>query len=296
MYIAFTFLLLLFTSLAYDAGIIKPRERDVIKKEYAVRPGGTLRVEMDRGSIEVEICEEDRVFIELERIVKEVDKAAIERILELHEYAFDKVGNDVHVSTQFNSERSRWTLRKRSRLKVNLVVCVPAEYNVNFANGAGNVAVMDLGGFVDGTTGAGNITLSDIVGEVSVSSGAGNIDISGDVSAAEVDAGAGNIEIFGLRGAVSAATGVGNIKAVILHQPDSDSKLTTGAGNVVVELAEDVSVFIRASTSLGSANCEFPLRISKGFGAKSFSGEINGGGTEIEMNVGVGSVTLKRYY
>ncbi len=296
MHAAIVFLLILSASVASEAGLLTPVERDVIKKEYAVRPGGTLHLDMDRGNIEVEVGDENRVFIELERVVKADDKRTVDNVLRLHEYTFNKKGNDVQVSTQYNSERGRWhRFRRRPRLRVNLTVRVPEVYNVNFENGAGNVEVTNVGGSVEGSTGAGNVIVDDITGDVKISTGAGNIDVSGDVGSASVETGAGNIDLYGLEGAVRAVTGAGNIDAVILHQPDADSKFSTGAGNVMVALAEDVGIFVDASTSLGSADCDFPVRFQKSFLSTSFSGKVNGGGAKIAMSVGMGNVTLKRH-
>ncbi len=295
MYIAIAFSLFVSTPLVSDMGTFVPQERDVIKKEYPVSPGGTIHLDMDRGNIKVEVVDENRVFIELERVVKEDEKAEARDILKLHEYAFDKRGNDVFISTKFDSESKTWRFRRRPRLRVSLVVRIPAEFNVTFENGAGSVDVSDVHGYVRGTTGAGNITIDEIKGEVNVTLGAGNIDISGELVTAEARTGAGNIAIYGLRGPVRAATGAGNIDAVIVHQPDGNSKFSTGAGNVVVALAAGVGVYVQAKTKVGSAKCEFPLEVSKNFLSKSFSGEINGGGAEIELVAGMGNVVLKRH-
>ena len=292
---AFLTLLLLATTLAADIGLIRAPERDVVKKEYAVSPGGTLHVEMDRGNIEVETTDKDRVFIELRRSAKADSKEKEAAILDAHEYDFDKRRNDVYIRTRFRSDRGAPRLRRGPRLRINLIVRVPEHYHVSFRNGAGNVEIMDVNGNMDGQTGAGNIELDDVTGMVNVKSGAGNVEVSGEVSSIDVNTGAGNIELFGLQGSVSAATGAGNIEAVIVRQPHEDSELSTGAGNVVVALAEDISVDIHATTSMGSADCEFPLPVSKNFLSRSFSGAINGGGARIQMRAGMGNVTLKRH-
>jgi len=268
---------------------------DVVKKEYAVSPGGTLHLDMGRGNIEVEVTNKDRVFIELERKVKANDRRTEEEILESHEYSFDKRGDDVYGRSRVNQGRL-WGLRQRSPIRVRLSVRVPSEYNVVFTNGAGNVEVTDVKGLVEGTTGAGNITLEDINGTVEVTSGAGNIRVSGGIANAVATTGAGNVKIYGLQGEVTATTGTGNIDATILQQPESGARahFSSGAGNVVVTLADDVGVNVHAKTNLGNAACEFPLEISKEFLSRTFSGSVNGGGAELEMHAGVGNVKLKR--
>ena len=271
------------------------QEKDVVKKEYTVRPGGTLHLDMDHGNIEIETISSNKVIIELERTAKAEDRDLAKQILEQHEYAFDKRSNDVYIRSRFDNDRGRLKWRKRSRLKIHVLVRVPERYNVDFSNGAGNVDIVEVDGRIEGRTGAGNIMIDDVRGLVDISSGAGNIEIAGDIESAEVNTGAGNINLYGLQGAVEANTGAGNVFAEITRQPEDDSELHSGAGNVTVELSDDVSVYVDATAALGSAECDFPLKVSKKWLKKSFSGKINGGGPELRMYAGVGNVTLRRH-
>jgi hypothetical protein len=271
-----------------------PQVRDVIKKAYDVRPGGTLNIDMDHGNVEVETTSGNKVLIELERIATAEDRDLAEEILDEHEYAFDKRGNDVYIRSRYDEDRGMMKWRQRNKIKIQVLVQVPERYSVDFTNGAGNVDIVDVNGRIEGRTGAGNIILDDVRGFVDVSSGAGNIEISGDIESAEANTGAGNVSLYGLRGAVEANTGAGNVYAEITRQPERDSKLHSGAGNVTVELSRNVSVYVDATAALGSAECDFPLKVSKKWLKKSFSGEINGGGPELRMYAGVGNVTLRR--
>ena len=285
--------------LAFVAGNVQAKDaqiRDVVKKSYDVRPGGTLHIDMDRGNIEIETTSGNRVLIELERIAKADNEEIAERMLERHEYVFDKRGNDVYIRTRYGDDKGfmkKW--RRRSRLKIHVVVKVPERYSVDFSNGAGNVDIVDVEGLIEGRTGAGNIVLDGVRGIVEISSGAGNVEIAGDVERAKVSTGAGNINLHGLQGAIEASTGAGNVFAEITNQPDEDSELRSGAGNVTVYLADDISVYVDATAALGSADCDFPLKVEKKWLKKSFSGEINGGGPKLRMYAGVGNVTLRRY-
>ncbi len=270
------------------------QERDVIKKEYDVRPGGTLYLDLDHGNIEVEVASDDAVSIELVRITGAAASELAETLLEQHEYSFDRKGNDVEVRSRFDRGRGALKWHKRARLRIHVEVRVPEFYNVSFEHGAGNVSIAKLNGSITGKTGAGNIVIEKLQGTVDISSGAGNIEVYGDIAKASIRTGAGNVELRGMLGGLEVNSGAGNIFAEITRQPEVDSRLRTGAGNVTVELADDLEVYIVATASLGSATCEFPLEISSKLLKKSFSGEINGGGPELRMHAGVGNVTLKR--
>jgi DUF4097 and DUF4098 domain-containing protein YvlB len=286
-------LLLAFMAVGTQAKVLQVK--DTIKKSYDVRPGGTLHLDMDHGNIEVVATDGNRVIVEMERIARSDDRERAEQMLELHEYTIEKRGNDVTIQSRYEHETGfmrRW--RNRTQLKINVVVKVPERYNVDFTSGAGNVEITEVDGRIDGRTGAGNIVLESIRGIVDVTSGAGNIDVDGDISRADVHTGAGNVSLYGLTGAVEANTGAGNVFAEITRQPERDSNLSSGAGNVTVRLSRDIGVYVDATAALGSADCDFPLKVEGKWLTKSFEGEVNGGGPELRMHTGVGNVALRR--
>ena len=290
--LATALLLLVFVGTAQGG---EAQVRDVVKEAFDVRPGGTLHIDLDHGNIEIATTPGNRVLIELERIAKADDRDVAERMLEQHEYNFDKRGNDVRIRSRYDEDNGfmrRW--RNRTQLKIHLTVLVPEEYHVDFSSGAGNVEIADVRGRIEGRTGAGNVEIDDVTGEVFVSSGAGNLEIEGDIDRADVNTGAGNIDLYGLTGAVEANTGAGNIYAEITRQPRAASDLSSGAGNVTVRLARDIGVYVDATAALGSAECEYALKVEGKWLKKSFEGEVNGGGPELRMHAGVGNVALKR--
>ncbi|NBC19207.1 MAG: DUF4097 family beta strand repeat protein [Bacteroidetes bacterium] len=271
--------------------------KDVVKKAYSVRPGGTLHLDLDRGNLDVETIQDDRVLIVIERIAKADTREEAEEILQRHEYSFDQEGDDVHLRSRFDKDDSFWgRWRGHERLKIRVRVRVPTEYNVEFSSGAGNVSIADVQGTVDGRTGAGNIDVKSVLGIVEVTSGAGNINVEGDLDRVHVETGAGNINLGGVYGAVKATTGAGNISAEILGQPEQASHLRSGAGNVTVRLAADVSVYVDGSASMGTCETDFPLEVEGKWLKRSFSGQVNGGGPELRLSAGVGNVTLKKSY
>ena len=289
--------LLLFVLASGTAKASGEQLKDVVKKSYDVRPGGTLHLDIDHGNIQVEPGDNDRVLIELERIADADSREEAEQVLANHEYAFDNRGNDVFIRSRYDKEKkgfmNRWN--RSTRLKINVIVHVPARYNVDFSSGAGNVGIEDLVGHIEGRTGAGNISVVDVRGYVEIASGAGNIDMEGDIERADVTTGAGNINLFGLQGAIDASTGAGNITAEITRQPREDSDLSSGAGNVTVTLSRNVGVYVDATAALGSAECEYSsIKVEGKWMKKSFSGKVNGGGPELRMHAGVGNVALRR--
>ncbi len=276
------------------AQVAPGQQRNVVREEFDVRPGGTVHFDLDHGNIEVEVVRENVVTIALGRMARGDGRESFEDLLEHHEYSFNKDGNDITVHSRFEGEGRGMRWRRRSGLRVHLEVRVPEEFNVEFENGVGNVNIAKLSGNVTGATGAGNVVIEKLTGTVEIASGAGNLDISGDISSASIRTGAGNIDLSGQLGALDVTSGAGNVYAQITHQPQDDSELRTGAGNVTVELADDLDVDVVGTASFGSADCEFPIEVTGKLLKKSFSGKINEGGPQLKMHAGVGNVTLKR--
>ena len=280
------------TSLLYDV-------EDIVTETFEVNSGGTLYLELDYGNIEVEVGGRNRVEIEMIRTVRvRSEKEAREILEEHHEYSFENNRGDVTIESNFKGKDSgrsgRWNRDGKRKFMVTMKVTVPELYNVDFVTGAGNVEISDIEGEANGKTGAGNVDISDMKGTIDIVSGAGNIDIEGVTESVEVNTGAGNISLEDVTGFVRAKTGAGNIQAQISEQPDRDSRLETGAGNVTVYLARDVGVYVDAVASMGSASCDCPLKVEGQWMKKSFEGEINGGGPDLFMRAGVGNVTLRR--
>lgn len=277
----------------------KPQADDTVKFQFSVRPGGTLYLDLDFGNIEIESSGSNAVYVELERIVRGADAEEEKEILEMHEYDVSQDGNNIVIQSRFDEDGGdswfRKNIRNKRKFRLNVTVRVPDTYNVDFESSAGNFTIADLKGKVFGRTGAGNLTIGNIDGPVEVQSGAGNVDIESVVGYVNVRTGAGNITIDEVAGQTIAHTGAGNVEATLTSQPDEDSELNSGAGNVTVYLARDIAVDVNGRSSLGSASCEFDLVVEGKWMSKSFNGSINGGGPALTLHAGVGNVALRRY-
>ena len=273
-----------------------PRERDVIKKEFDVKSGGTLFLDLDHGRVEIESTQQDKVLITMERIATAQDRSQAREMLKTsHRYQFEKrQDNSVHIESRVDRGR-RMNLRRQGSIKIRFTIRVPEKFNIEFKSGSGDMTIVDVAGHVRGHTGAGKIVLEEASGIVELTSGAGNIDVEGDdLERVHINTGAGNVTLRGITGSVEANTGAGNMYVEIDDQPVNDSQLRTGAGNLTVLLDEDVSLDFSGKAALGNVTCDFPVEISKSLLSKSFSGSVNGGGVVLEMRAGVGNVILKR--
>ena len=268
--------------------------KDTVKKSFRVEPGGTLAIDIDKGNVEIRSSSESMVYVEVERTVTVDSKEDAKRLLDRHQLEMYQRSNDVIVLSRLEDVGRSWKRwSDRDQVKLRVVVRVPAEYNVDFTTGAGNVEAADIDGRVEGQTGAGNIHIGRVSGEVVVNTGSGNVDIDGARGSVEVNTGAGNVSIGEVGGEVTASSGAGNIEVLITRQPSSRSRLETGAGNVTVYLADNVGIDVQGETGIGSASTDFGLKVDGSWMSKSFRGSVNGGGPSLTMSSGVGNVELR---
>ena len=253
------------------------------------QPDAADPTDLDAGDVEITRGKGGALIVRAERCAQSREQ------LRDHEWSTEKRGDDVEVVSRV-SDSGGFSIFGRSRNSVRVVVkaSLPADFNLEFNTGAGNVTVRDVVGAVSGQTGAGNLSLRAVRGPVDLSTGSGNATLDEVLGRVEIQTGAGNVELNSVEGELAVQTGAGNITARIGRQPKSRTELQTGAGNVTVMLAPSVRVNVDAVASVGSANTDFPLKVEGSWMTKSFEGSINGGGPEIVLRSGVGNVNLRR--
>jgi len=171
--------------------------------------------------------------------------------------------------------------------------------------GGGNIEVKRCGGKLKVSTGGGNIELGDIAGPVEMETGGGSMRLGWAKGVVHAETGAGRIELNNIS-AARAQTGAGAIMAKFTSASGdrSDSVLETSAGDIVVYIAPDVAMTIRASIDLANGHkiwSDFnDIRVtSEGGdwpGPKSFSaeGKLNGGGPTLKVRTTTGDIRFLR--
>jgi len=185
------------------------------------------------------------------------------------------------------------------------IVLVSAAQGATLEAGGGNIDVRKCGGKLKVSTGGGNIELGDISGPVEIETGGGSIRLGWAQGVVRAETGAGRIELNGVSSA-RAETGAGGIQAKFISSKGerTDSVLETSAGDIVVYIAPDVAMTIRASIDLANGH-----KISSDFtdirvtseggdwpGPKSFTaeGKLNGGGPTLKVRTTTGDIKFLR--
>ncbi len=171
----------------------------------------------------------------------------------------------------------------------------------------GNINVGTVGGSADISTAGGNINVSTVSGSAEISTGGGNIVLEGATGKVEANTGGGNIELKNIKGSIDANTGAGNIIAELDPDGKSNSDLNSGVGSITIYIPESAKTTIVATASdfhwgdsgkdSDSIKSDFESsnisQIRKGNTFESVY-ELNGGGSRIELNVGMGEINIKK--
>lgn len=177
----------------------------------------------------------------------------------------------------------------------------------DISTAGGNVTVGTVGGNADISTAGGNITVSTVSGSADISTGGGNVILDGATGKVEANTGGGNIELKNIKGSIEANTGAGNITAELIPDGKSSSDLNSGVGNITLYIPESSRATIVATASdfkwgdsqkdSESIKSDFEsYNISQNRRGNTFESiyELNGGGSRIELNVGLGEIRIKK--
>ena len=251
---------------AEERGSIAERDGYYVErlvKTFAVKVGGQLGVDSQRGAIRVESWDRGEVQVEIEKRADVFTEGEAERLFADFEIEIEATDDEVQVEG-----RSRGDRRSRS-LELHYVVKVPKRFNVDLETIGGSVAVGDLQGEVKIETSGGSIGLGHIKkGPVDVHTSGGSVTID------KIEQGNGNAETSGGSIQVGEVTG--------------DLDLQTSGGSLQIGRVGGVLV---AETAGGS--------ITVRHGGESVMAETAGGsiqideaGGDVEANTAGGGIRI----
>jgi hypothetical protein len=232
-----------------------------IEKIFDVSSGGTLKIEADVGSIDIDTHSKNTVLVEVDIEGKYEDNMEVN---------FENSSDLVAIEGSWNKSNSS----HHGRMRVNYKVTLPESFNIDVNTRGGSIEIEDLKGKVDAHTSGGSISLEDVQGNIDINTSGGSINLENII------------------GPVDAHTSGGSIKLKMLENPTQDSKLKTSGGSITAYLSKDTAVNLVAKTSGGRVSSEFDIdgKVKK----QSIDGLINGGGSKLVLKTSGGNVRIKR--
>lgn len=288
---------LLLTPALFAAGPAGPKPEPLLKLSAPAPVGGTLHVEMIRGTLEIVPGDQGDATLEIHSTA-EHDTGFSARSVKL-----TREGNVVTLRQAAN-EPATWRYR----------VTVPKKFNLELKNIQGRIAVTNFEGNVKALTTSRSIHLGHIKGDVTAESAAGAIDVRGATGTARLksaggkltlgeaggeavmETAGGSVKIGIARGplrmttaggsisigaafnTVFATTQGGSITAALHSQPQADSLFSTAGGSVEIKLPPKLAFNLEATSQHGQVETDLPIQWQGDENARVRTGKLNGGG------------------
>lgn len=312
---------------AHPASAQRFEHEQVVEESFEVRPGQTLTLDADLGSIDVRGSSGDEVRVTVIKGANDVSRGDAEALFERYDVDFRETGIGIEVRGRY--DRGSWW--RRNPLQVRYEISVPQNFNVDLETAGGSIhlagidgearietsggslTVENVGGPVEAKTSGGSITAERIRDHASLRTSGGSItveDVDGTVEAhtsggsirvadarGEVEAhtSGGGIRLTGITGAVEAHTSGGSIEAEVVGQPGRPMSLETSGGSVSLVLDRDVRADVEARASGGRVRVDLPLTVRGEIKRDYVAGTLNGGGPLITLRSSGGGVSIREH-
>jgi hypothetical protein len=289
--------------------VLNAKIERTVEKNFAVQPGGTLRVETAGGNVSVEPGTSDTVRVVAREKIRADNDAEADALLKDLTLKIEQQGNDVTAIAKLGRRMGSWF---GTPIQVDFIVTVPGRYNVDLKTSGGNITVGDLAGQMQAHTSGGNVKLGNIDGTVDAGTSGGNVSLGsctgdtrlhtsgGDVRAekiigrADLGTSGGDIVVKFVENTLSAHTSGGDVEAAIGGALKGDCSLGTSGGDVKVTVDRAAAFQLDAATSGGRVLADgITITLENGgTGQGHLSGKVNGGGPLLKLRTSGGSIRV----
>jgi len=271
-----------------------PAAADDLWRSVPAQAGGSLRVDLDGGSVEVVGHAEPSVRV-----------SARTAGLGSRSFDFDlqSQGREVRLS----GDLSGWLGMLDPTVRVR--VRVPSRFDVEVRTSGGDVVVEDLEGAVTLRTSGGAVEVHHVRGPVELRTSGGEVRAAavrgdleartsgGRIHASEVEGAVdartsgGPIQIYDVSGSVEARTSGGPIAVRFTRPPRG--RLETSGGGIDVEFPAGSGVDLDARSSGGRVEVDPRVAVRGSSEAGRVEGAIHGGGGELRLRTSGGSIHVR---
>lgn len=247
------------------------------QKEFNVKPGGTLTIELKTGGgIFIEGWNKDVVSAELTVKGRDADDIIVE---------LEQDGNDVEINSYYDGGDRSY------RANANTVVKIPNNFNVSFSTMGGEVKLVGFNGKSTGKTMGGEIDLENLKGQLDLKTMGGGITVKDCEVNGKIHTMGGDILVENVTGDLNAKTMGGKVKQknvksssgstaneinlttmggpIDVDRAMNGTKVKTMGGDVTINYAEK---FVDAETMGGDIEIK---SVDGWIRAKTMGGEIN---------------------
>lgn len=303
--------LLVFLALVpFAAGAIDHDE----ERTFAVQPGCTLKVELYRGSIDVQESDAPEITVIAHTTIAVTTVEKAEPLRAALALEIRQEGNTIVVRAADPSGHGvKFSWNDNPPVDLDCRILVPRRCQVDLRTHVGGITVGNLTGRVSARTTTGNLFLRRIDGTADVATQAGDVIISrcsGDVSAktgqgvirvgtlggrAVLKNAGGDIEVLEAHAGLEAEADVGDVTVGLPNDLTGETKIRTAYGSIFAKIDPAANCAIRASSFWGHVENKLPLAIESGGNGKGkLAGRLNDGGSLVTLHANGGHVFLQR--
>jgi hypothetical protein len=256
-------------------------------KSYPISGRADLHVETDDGSVTITSSDQKEIYAHVMTSHYKIGESDV-RIQE------SQNGDSVNISVKM--PHFNWGFWGNHGGSVRVELRVPRELNLDVHTGDGNVTSDTVTGHIRIDTGDGNINATALKGDMFMHTGDGHIEASNLDGTLKVDTGDGHVTVGGRFDSLDLHTGDGNIDASATNGSKvmNGWVLHSGDGRINLRVPGDLSADLDAHTGDGSITVDLPVTVSGSMGHSSVRGKMNGGGGQLKITSGDGSIHVEK--
>ncbi len=245
-----------------------PARADEWSKTYSLSGKPDLRIETSDANIRVTTWDQNTIEAKVITNRYKIGEGGI-RVDERQN------GNTVEIEVKYphHNFNIEWGPHK-----VDVIIQMPREGQVNLRTGDGKIEVASLKGEMDLHTGDGSVNLDAVDGKLHASTGDGHIQASGRFDELDLKTGDGHVDVRATSGSALA----------------NSWRLETGDGSVSLELPQNLAADVDLHTSDGHIDLDMPVAAEGKLRENEIRGKLNGGGSLLTIRTGDGSIHLKK--
>lgn len=280
--------------------------------EFDVQPGGTLRVKVPDGNVELEAGPQHKLTVEIELAARDLKSAA--EVYESMDWVIDDADGKVTVRARNpRTDHDHWWGLRHGGYEITIKVRLPQDFNLDLDTGDGNIRVGTMRGRARLETSDGDIDIENLEGSrIDIDTSDGDVEVAsvqspdihietsdGTIFVGQLDGretslrtSDGDIVVEETSGALRASTGDGDIRVRLARF--EETSLRSGDGDIHIEAPEDLSADLDLRgdrLSLRNSSMTLDGSMSK----TSARGALNGGGPRLLASSRGGRIVFSNY-
>jgi DUF4097 and DUF4098 domain-containing protein YvlB len=287
-----------------DFGGSFDRYHEDFQYSYNLKSGGRLSVESFNGAVEILGWEKDSVQITGTKYASRPD---LLKELKVETRADDNsvVIRTVRPSGWHGGAGAKYSIRVPFKVQLDRISTSNGAIRVEDVQGRvrlessnGGIRLRKVEGRVEGRTSNGGIESDGLTGDATLHTSNGGIRLDGVAGALDAETSNGGVHVrLGKpkpNEPVRLASSNGGIDLEIEELDNNQIHASTSNATITVRLPAAVKARLRASTSNGGISTDFDVTTHGSMGKNFLEGDINGGGTLIDLSTSNGTIKVQK--